>query len=40
MGIVAQMGIEEKGDAQAYKSNGSKSFGHTVNIIIITKVKN
>ena len=40
MGIMDQMGIEEKGNIQAYKSNGSKSFGYANNIIIIKKVKN
>ena len=40
MGIMVQLGIEEKGKAQASKSNGSKSFGYADNIIIITKVKN
>ena len=40
MGIGVQLGIEEKGDAQAYKNNGTKSFGYGNNIIIISKVKN
>ena len=40
MGIIMQMGIEEKGDVQAYKSKKSKSFGYTNNIIIIIKAKN
>ena len=40
MGIDARLGIEEKGNARAYKSNGSKSFGYDNNNIIIIKVKN
>ena len=40
MGNIMQMGIEEKGDAQTYKSKESKSFGYANNIIIIIKVKN
>ena len=40
MGIGARLGIDEKGDAWAYKSNESKSFGYANNNIIITKVKN
>ena len=39
MAIRKQMGIEEIGDAQAYKSKESKSFGYANNIIIIIKVK-
>ena len=39
MGIRKQMGIEERGDTQAYKNKESKSFGYANNIIII-KVKN
>ena len=38
MGIIRQMGIEEKGDAKAYKIKESKSFRYANNIII--KVKN
>ena len=34
------MGIEERGDAQAYKSKESKSFTAANNNIIIIKVKN
>ena len=37
--IIRQIGIEEKSDAQAYKSKESKSFGYANNIIIIN-VKN
>ena len=40
MCIIIQMGNEEKGDTQAYKSKESKSFGYANNIIIIIKVKN
>ena len=40
MGIIRQMGIEEKGDARAYKSKESKSFRSAINNIIIIKVKN
>ena len=40
MVIMVQMRIEEKGNIQAYKCDGSKSFGYTDNIIIIAKVKN
>ena len=40
MGIIRQMGIEEKGDERAYKSKESKSFRSANNNIIIIKVKN
>ena len=40
MGIIKQMGFEEKGDARAYKSKESKSFRSANNNIIIIKVKN
>ena len=40
MGIKREMGIKGKGDARAYKSKESKSFGYFNNIIIMTKVKN
>ena len=40
MAIRKQMGIEERGDAQAYKSKESKSFRSANNNIIIIKVKN
>ena len=40
MAIRMQMGIDERGDAQAYKSKESKSFGYANNFIIIIKVKN
>ena len=40
MGIKREMGIKGKGDARAYKSKESKSFGYIINVIIITKVKN
>ena len=40
MGIIRQMGIGGRGDARAYKSKESKSFGYANNFIIIIKVKN
>ena len=40
MGIIRQMGIGGRGDAQAYKSKESKSFSYANNNIIIIKVKN
>ena len=40
MDILDYMGIEGEGDAQANKSNETKSFGYVNNNNIITKVKN
>ena len=38
LGIMDQIGIEEKGKSHAYKRNESKSFGYPD--IIIIKLKN